>query len=244
MTRRGRPNIAGGFVYAEHRASQPARGDHLAPRRRQRQQRERKAAGEALCRLSSLSLLAAQERQIDFPSPRRECDSDIWRAVQPISALFGRTHDHNHRRSRADLCARRIRPCARERLRGGGRGGSRADGRTQARTEIAFSVAIADGHVTPGKARLLRSDAASVGDGEIRVSVVKHDSSPYADLTASEKTSASVDFVATGLIGDIKIDEVKLCGRLDAPTSAHIYSGSWRISLNRFSVGHGGEACP
>ena len=110
--------------------------------------------------------------------------------------------------------------------------------------EIAFSVAIADGHVTPGKARLLRSDAASVGDGEITVSVVKHGSSPYADLTASEKTSAPVDFVATGLIGDIKIDEVKLCGRLDAPTSAHIYSGSWRISLNRFSVGHGGEACP
>ena len=110
--------------------------------------------------------------------------------------------------------------------------------------EIAFSVAIADGHVTPGKARLLRSDAASVGDGEITVSVVKHDSSPYADLTASEKTSAPVDFVATGLIGNIKIDEVKLCGRLDAPTSAHIYSGSWRISLNRFSVGHGGEACP
>ena len=33
--------------------------------------------------------------------------------------------------------------------------------------EIVFSVAIADGHVTPGKARLLRSDAAWVGDGEI-----------------------------------------------------------------------------
>jgi hypothetical protein len=48
------------------------------------------------------------------------------------------------------------------------------------------------------------------------VSVVKHDSSPYADLTASEKTSAPVDFVATGLIGNIKIDEVKICGRLDA----------------------------
>ena len=110
--------------------------------------------------------------------------------------------------------------------------------------QIAFSVAIVDGHVTPGKARLLRSDAAWAKDGEITVSVVKHDSSPYADLTASEKTSAPVDFVATGLIGDIKIDEVQLCGRLGAPTSAHIYSGSWRISLNRFSVGHGGETCP
>ena len=105
--------------------------------------------------------------------------------------------------------------------------------------EIAFPVAIIDGHVTPGKARLLRPGAAGPKDSEIMVSVVKHNSSPYADLTASEKTSAPVDFVATGLIGNIKIDEVKICGRLDALTSAHIYSGSWRISLNRFSVGLG-----
>ena len=110
--------------------------------------------------------------------------------------------------------------------------------------EIAFPVAIVGGHVAPGKARLLRSGAARTNDSEIMVSVVKHDSSPYADLTVSEKTSAPVDFVATGLIGNIKIDEVKLCGRLDAATSAHIYSGSWRISLNRFSVGQGGKACP
>jgi predicted transcriptional regulator len=34
-------------------------------------------------------------------------------------ALFGRTHDHNFRRPRADLCIRRIRLYARERLRGG-----------------------------------------------------------------------------------------------------------------------------
>jgi hypothetical protein len=110
--------------------------------------------------------------------------------------------------------------------------------------EIAFPVAIVDGHVTPGKARLLKPGATLPKDSEIMVSVVKHDSSPYADLTASEKTSAPVDFVATGLIGNIKIDEVKICGRLDALTSAHIYSGSWRVSLNRFSVGQGGKACP
>jgi hypothetical protein len=110
--------------------------------------------------------------------------------------------------------------------------------------EIAFPVAIVDGHATPGKARLLKPGAILPEDSEIIVSVVKHNSSPYADLTASEKTSAPVDFVATGLIGDIKIDEVKICGRLDAPTSARIYSGSWRISLNRFSVGQGRKACP
>ncbi len=73
--------------------------------------------------------------------------------------------------------------------------------------------------------------------------MVKHGLSPYADLTASEKTPAPVDFVATGLIGDIKIDEVVLCGRLDAPTTSRIASGSWRISLNRFSVRQEGQDC-
>jgi hypothetical protein len=110
--------------------------------------------------------------------------------------------------------------------------------------EIAFPVAIVDGGVMLGKPRLLRPGAVQPKDGEIMVSVVKHDPSPYADLTVSEKTSAPVDFFATGLIGNIKIDEVKICGRLDALTSAHIYSRSGRISLNRFSVGQGGEACP
>jgi hypothetical protein len=109
--------------------------------------------------------------------------------------------------------------------------------------EIAFPVAIVDGRVVLGKSRLLKPGATQPEDGEIAVNIVKHDPSPYADLTASEKTSAPIDFVATGLMGDIKIDEVKLCGRLDAATSAHIYSGSWRVSLNRFSLGHGGEAC-
>jgi hypothetical protein len=103
--------------------------------------------------------------------------------------------------------------------------------------EVTFAVAIVDGRVALGPARTSKPGTARPKDGEITVSVVKHDLSPYAELTASEKTSAPVDFVATGLIGDIKIDEVRLCGRLDAPSSARIYSGSWRISLNRFAVG-------
>jgi hypothetical protein len=69
--------------------------------------------------------------------------------------------------------------------------------------EIAFPVAIVDGRVLLGKARLLRPGGAQPKDGEIAVDVVKHDPSPYADLRASEKTSAPVDFVATGLIGNI-----------------------------------------
>jgi len=75
------------------------------------------------------------------------------------------------------------------------------------------------------------------------VSFVKHGLSPYAELTASEKTAAPVDFVATGLVGDIKIDEVRLCGQIDAPATNRIASGAWRVSLNRFSVRQSGQDC-
>ena len=83
--------------------------------------------------------------------------------------------------------------------------------------EVTFPVAVADGRVTLGAARASKPGTVQPKDGEITVSFVKHGLSPYADLTATEKTSDPVDFVATGLIGDIKIDEVVICGRLDAP---------------------------
>ncbi len=112
----------------------------------------------------------------------------------------------------------------------------------------------ADGHVALGAARLSKPGGAQPKDGEVTVSVVKQGLSPYAALTATEKTPDPVDFVATGLIGDIKIDEIVVCGRLDAPVTARIGSGSWRVSLNRFSVrptggaqqaaGEGGLGCP
>ena len=109
--------------------------------------------------------------------------------------------------------------------------------------EVTFSASSANGHVTLGPARASRPGTAKPKDGEITVSVVKQGSSPYAEITVSEKTSVRIDFVATGLVGAIKIDEIRVCGRLDAPFSAHIYSGLWRISLTRFSVGPE-EACP
>jgi len=108
--------------------------------------------------------------------------------------------------------------------------------------EITFQVSIADGRVTFGPSRP-STPGASPKDGEITVAVIKHGLSPYADLTASEKTAVPVDFIATGLIGDIKIDEVRLCGRLDGPSTTRIASGSWRISLNRFSVRQEGQEC-
>jgi hypothetical protein len=109
--------------------------------------------------------------------------------------------------------------------------------------EIAIPVTIVDGKVTLGRARATKPGAGEPRDGEIVVGVVKQGLSPYAALTAAEKTSAPVDFIATGLIGNIKIDEVKLCGRLDGPSSTRIASGSWRISLSRFSLGEGLQAC-
>jgi hypothetical protein len=109
--------------------------------------------------------------------------------------------------------------------------------------EATFPVAIADGKVTLGKPRLSKPGTAEPKDGEITVSVVKQGLSPYAELTASEKTPAPVDFVATGLIGDIKVDEVKVCGRLFGPSRTRIASGAWRISLNRFAVERAGQEC-
>ncbi len=109
--------------------------------------------------------------------------------------------------------------------------------------EVTIPVTIADGRVTLGAARVSRPGATQPRNGEITVSMVKHGLSPYADLSASEKTSEPVDFVATGLVGDIKIDEVAICGRLDAPATNRIASGSWRVSLNRFSVRQSGQDC-
>ena len=108
--------------------------------------------------------------------------------------------------------------------------------------EITFAVAVDGGRVALGPARLTKPGPAQLKEGEIAVAVVKHGLSPYADVTATEKTSTPIDFVATGLIGDIKIDEIVLCGRLDAPAMARIASGVWRISLNSFTVHPGGEA--
>ena len=109
--------------------------------------------------------------------------------------------------------------------------------------EITFPVAIADGRVTLGPARASKPGSAQPRDGEITVALVKHGLAPYADLTAREKTSEPVDFIATGLVGNIKIDEVRLCGRLEAPATNRIGSGSWRVSLNRFSIRQSGQDC-
>jgi hypothetical protein len=109
--------------------------------------------------------------------------------------------------------------------------------------EVTVPVAVVDGKVKLGPARASKLGSGQPRDGEITVGLIKQGLSPYAQLTASERTPAPVDFVATGLIGNIKIDEVRLCGRLDAPASTRIASGSWRVSLNRFAVRQDGQEC-
>ena len=107
--------------------------------------------------------------------------------------------------------------------------------------EIIFAVAVEGGRVALGPARVTKPGPVQLKEGELAVAVVKHGRSPYADVTAAEKTSTPIDFVATGLIGDIKIDEIVLCGRLDAPATGRIASGVWRVSLNSFAVHPGGD---
>ena len=81
-------------------------------------------------------------------------------------------------------------------------------------------------------------------EGEITVGLTPGDKKTlYSQVLVTEKTSVPIDFVATGLIGEIKIDERVICGRLDQPTSIHIGSVSWRVRLNSFEVGKGGP-CP
>jgi hypothetical protein len=109
---------------------------------------------------------------------------------------------------------------------------------------LTFAVTVTDGRVTLGTARLTKPELAQPKDGEVSVSVVRQGLSPYAALSATEKTSQPIDFVATGLIGDIKIDEIVVCGRLDAPATARIASGVWRVSLNSFTIRLGGGAPP
>lgn len=108
--------------------------------------------------------------------------------------------------------------------------------------EATFDAKIANGSVTLGPPHLSKPSTEQPKEGQISVSFVRRGLAPYGDLTAVERTFVPVDFVATGLIGNIKIDEVVICGRLDAPVLSRIAAGSWRVSLNRFFVHQNDQA--
>ena len=56
-----------------------------------------------------------------------------------------------------------------------------------------------------------------------------------------EKTTQPIDFVATGMVGEIKIDERVVAGRLDAPVTQRIGGTSWKVWLHEFEVGAAGK---
>ena len=109
--------------------------------------------------------------------------------------------------------------------------------------EATFSVAIVDGRIMLGPPRISRLGTTRPQDGEVTIGVESGGMAPYAKLRVSEKTSAPFDFVATGFIDRIKIDEVVVCGRLDMPLAERIAAGSLRVSLSRFAVGTGVDTC-
>jgi hypothetical protein len=107
--------------------------------------------------------------------------------------------------------------------------------------EVTLPITIQDQRVVLGVPRQSKLGTAQPKDGEITVGLTPGDKKTlYSQVLVTEKTAVPIDFVATGLIGEIKIDERVICGRLDQPTSVHIGSVSWRVSLNTFEVGKGG----
>jgi hypothetical protein len=101
---------------------------------------------------------------------------------------------------------------------------------------LTFAATIADGKVTLGPARLGKFGEMQPADGEITVGLSPKDKTLYENVVVIEKTAKPVDLLATGLVGEVKIDEVLLHGRLDAPVSARIGAVSWTVWLNDFEA--------
>ena len=110
--------------------------------------------------------------------------------------------------------------------------------------EVTFAAAIVDGRVALGPGRVAKLGTAEPKEGEITVGVAPKVQPFYAEVRVREKTAAPIDFVATGLIGGTKIDEIVLCGNIDAPVAARIANAAWTISLNSFEPRKGDESCP
>ena len=109
--------------------------------------------------------------------------------------------------------------------------------------ELTFAVKIADGAVTLGPPRASRLGAAQPAKGEMTVGLSKRDETLHEQVIVTEKTPVPIDFLATALVGATKIDEAVLCGRLDAPSSAHIGAISKRVSAHDFEARKDGATC-
>ena len=110
--------------------------------------------------------------------------------------------------------------------------------------DFTVSVTFVNDLAVLGEPKPAKVGAGAPQDGEILVSVAPSGLAPYAKFTVVEKTPGPVDFVITGLIDTIKIDEVEVCGRLGAPIAGKIAAGAHRLSLNRFAPQKDGASCP
>ena len=102
---------------------------------------------------------------------------------------------------------------------------------------VAFPASVVDGKVVLGPARLGAFGKLEPGPGEIAVGLSLRGKDLYENVVVVEKTSVPVDFLASGMIGEIKIDERDIHGRLDAPVTQRIGATSWTVRLNGFEVG-------
>jgi hypothetical protein len=104
---------------------------------------------------------------------------------------------------------------------------------------IAFVVSVADGKATVGTSRIGKFGTLEAVDGEIVVGMTPRSKDLYSQLVIVEKTRQPIDFVATGHVGEIVIDEREICGRPDAPFQQRIAGNSWSVVLRDFSLGKG-----
>jgi hypothetical protein len=108
---------------------------------------------------------------------------------------------------------------------------------------LTFAAKVEGGKVIVGRPRISRLGAAHPAAGEMSVELTPRDNDMYEQVIVTEKTAQPIDFVATALVGDVKIDERVLCGRLDGEASSRIGANHWRVRLHDFEVGKGDGSC-
>ena len=101
---------------------------------------------------------------------------------------------------------------------------------------LTFPARIENGAVVFGPARRGVFGKTAPGPGEISIGLSTRDKDLYDHLVVVEKTDKPIDFVATGLIGEIKIDERVVTGGLAAPVTQRIGGTSWTVWLHEFEA--------
>jgi hypothetical protein len=102
---------------------------------------------------------------------------------------------------------------------------------------LAVAVKIEGGKVALGAARMGRYGELTPAEGEIAVGISPKDKDLYENVVVLEKTSAPVDFLASGMVGEIKIDERDIKGKLGETITQRIGATSWTVWLHEFEVG-------